>query len=500
MDKNKKSIIENALTDYNEIKEAAEYSATKKLAEQFPEKFQNLLSEELNKKTAKESYKKIDDADEPKESEEDDSEDNKKSVMKKTTKKETKKVNEERIKDFVDDVESDTPNLGKGNTEDGDTFVDNVKKSPNLKEEFDVTELDIDAVEPVLDGADDDDEIISMDEIEKEITEMEELNNDLQPDPFEEKIGSIKNQLQEMLDEVSGMYEQKRSGGQGANKVNPGGPTQSMIDEKYGSGNGPHDGTGPNADTPPCPITNEQKRSGGQGANRVNPGGPTQSMIDEEDEIITDADIDAVINDEIQEGMGIDNASGHNVVGDHLPNVGAEHKHKRYGSYNNESVKEQHHSLINENKKLTKKFVETKKYNKSINKLVENYKIVLSKYRNQLKEMALYNTNLAHVNNLLVNESLALTQEDKINIISGFKTINTISESKKKYDTLLNEMTTSKKTLTENVEDKLTNATHTSSKKLDEVVEKTAYADDVHIKKMKRIIESIERHDKKKII
>ena len=54
--------------------------------------------------------------------------------------------------------------------------------------------------------------------------------------------------------------------------------------------------------------------------------------------------------------------------------------------------------------------------------LVEQYKAAIEKYRDQLKEMATFNTNLAHVNNLLVNEGLALTQEDKIKIINEFKT------------------------------------------------------------------------------
>ena len=52
--------------------------------------------------------------------------------------------------------------------------------------------------------------------------------------------------------------------------------------------------------------------------------------------------------------------------------------------------------------------------------------------------MAIFNTNLAHVNNLLVNESLALTQDDKIKIINEFKKVDSIAESQKKYKTFLN--------------------------------------------------------------
>ena len=56
----KLSPIKEALTDYNEIKEAAEANAKKRLAEDFPENFNKLLKEEINKNKTKESYKKID--------------------------------------------------------------------------------------------------------------------------------------------------------------------------------------------------------------------------------------------------------------------------------------------------------------------------------------------------------------------------------------------------------------------------------------------------------
>jgi pyruvoyl-dependent arginine decarboxylase (PvlArgDC) len=154
--------------------------------------------------------------------------------------------------------------------------------------------------------------------------------------------------------------------------------------------------------------------------------------------------------------------------------------------------------LIEENKKLTKKLNETKKYKQSVTTLVESYKTSLDKYRNALKEMAIFNTNLAHVNNLLVNESLALTQDDKIKIIKEFKKVNTIIESQKVYKNFLTEMKEGKKTLTESIEDKVTASIQPSSKqKLDEVVEKTAYANDDHIKKMKRLIEYVENRGKK---
>ena len=61
----KKSILKEALTDFNEIMEAADANAKKKLAAEFPEKFNNLLKEELQAKNKKESYKKLDENNEP---------------------------------------------------------------------------------------------------------------------------------------------------------------------------------------------------------------------------------------------------------------------------------------------------------------------------------------------------------------------------------------------------------------------------------------------------
>ncbi len=93
---------------------------------------------------------------------------------------------------------------------------------------------------------------------------------------------------------------------------------------------------------------------------------------------------------------------------------------------------------------------------------------------------------------------MALTQEDKIKIINEFKKVDSIAESQKRYKTFLTEMKESKKTLTESIEKKVSASIQPSSKqKLDEVVEKTAYENDEHIKKMKKLIEYVEKRGKK---
>ena len=477
----KKSIIKDAITDYKQIQEAAEKVAKDKLSSEFPNEFKKLVKEELgnnnnNKKSAKESYKKLDESDDK----------NTKSTMK--DKKETKKkVNEdERNQDFMGDVENDTPN--KENETDGDGVAYKEKSSKEsvankteekggsseksisvekeskegvekVNEEFDVSDLDLPDTEDALDAAGPDDEVVTMDEIEKEISEMEQLKDELEEDvndPFSDKVGKMRDQLQEMLNSIDQMQEQKKHGG-------------------------------------------KQNYKGRED------GGPTQSMIDEDD-MITDDDIEAVINDdEIDEAQGGSLSSNKHVAGDHLPGKGySDYKNdkKRYGSVNrqNENAKKKVNALIQENKKLTKKINESKKYKETVTKLVENYKSALDKYRTQLKDMAVYNTNLSHVNNLLVNEDLALTQKDKIKIIKEFKSIESIKDSQKKYKDVLNEMKEGKKTISESkeIEDKLNESVGESSKKqLDEISEKTAYKNNEHIQKIKNMVEYIERNDKK---
>ena len=541
MKNEKKSILKEALTDFNEIMEAADANAKKKLAEEFPEKFKNILKEELHKnKSAKESYKKID---KEEESVVDDTEEKNESVMKKEVKetatvKHAKKapfeekpkaktanmneedvdvvenedeLNEEREKEFVKKKhEKDEPNFAKGTEEEkGKKFTKKVDASSGkpmankVHEGYDMTGMEDGAIDSTIDGAGQEDEFLTMEDIEAEIANMENLGEELdvvqeggESDPFDELV-KMRNQLDEMIGKLGGVQEQKRAAGKQnfaardamGNDGGHAGMTTSQIDEEE---------------------MEEQKRMGGKQSipGREN-GGPTTSMIDEEE--ITDDDIEAAIN---AMGEGFDSEiSEDNITHGHLRKVdgaktpGPDYAYRkqgdnartRYAMREGEDKKVQ--SLMTENKKLMKKLNETKKYKESVTTLVENYKNALEKYRGQLKEMAVFNTNLAHVNNLFVNEDLALTQEDKIKIINEFKNVNTITESQNKYKTFINEMKQSKKTITESMEKKVGASIQPSSKqKLDEVVEKTAYENNEHLNRMKRIIETIEKTDKRKII
>jgi len=538
------SIIKEALSDYNSIMEAADANAKKKLAEEFPEKFNNLLKEELQNKnkSAKESYKKIDETKESKKI--DESESNKESVMKNQTKetpkvvkevagegkpfnekaknvakveedvkitdtvgkgdpfdekaKGVKKIEEEREKDFMGDVEGQTPNQGKGEAAKGKVFTDKIKTPTsgkpisNISEEFNITELDVNSVGTALENAENNDEIITIDEIENEISQMqglgEELNNVSSTTPSNDNSGSAYDELVNMrktLDEMIKKLgvDEMHQGNFPIDKMHQGNYDQKLIDEK--------------------PV--DEMHQGNFPIDKMHQGNYDNALIDEEGPI-TDDDIEAVLGgsgeQSVEEAHGLSYSSRRNMSGRNLPN--AEHLSTGELDQAPEYVKESKlkiGGLIEENKKLTKKVNETKKFKESVTVLVENYKTALDKYRNQLREMAIFNTNLAHVNNLLVNEELALTQEDKIKIINEFKQVDSIAMSQKKYKTFLTEMKESKKIITENIVEKVSTSIQPSSKqKLDEVVEKTAYANNEHIQKMKRLIEYVEGNRSKKII
>jgi len=514
-DDKKSSVIKEALIEFNEIQEAAVANAKKNLAETYPEKFNELLKEEINKnKKTKESYKKIDENKETEKLEE--SETNKESVMKET--KETKKVikegevkkesdpfeekapesgpdvvKEEREKDFMGDVEADTPN--KEEPVDGDAFVekittkqDTLANKTSVKEEFDMTEMDASAVGTALENAEEDDEVITMDEIEEEISAMNEIEA-INTNPKSgkddgiayDKLVSMKNQIDEMIQSIG---EQKQQGGkQSIPGRESGGPTTAMIDEEE--------------------VAEQKNQGGKQSIPGRESGGPTTAMIDEEE--ITDSDVEAVLGAPAMEEQEVEENIQHTQTHSNARQVGANDntnygKEKRLRAAMKNEGETKISSLISENKSLTKKLNETKKYKQSVTTLVEQYKSAIEKYRDQLKEMATFNTNLAHVNNLLVNESLALTQEDKIKIINEFKKVDTIAESQEKYKSILSEMKTSKPTLTESIEGKVSASVAPSSKQsLEEAKEVTAYKDNEHVNKMLKLIEYAENRGKKSL-
>lgn len=566
MKDDKKSIMKEALTDYKEIMEAADANAKKKLADEFPEKFNSLLKEELNKnKSDKKSYKKLDESEKNKE--ESDMKNQEKETEKTVVKEKAGEGKPfEKKAEKVEKVEEDvkiTDTVG-----DGDPFKEKAKKAAKVDEtagegkpfqekpkgkkeekslqteEFDVTGQDIDSVGSAIESADDEDELLTMEEIEQEIANMENLDERItditepaSPSYMDkgnkgiafDQLVQMRNQIDEMLNSVG---EQKEQGGEqnfaardamGKDGGHAGATTE-LIDEHHLEDKESKIAFVADAlknmddaaiDKIYRSVEGEmgiaEMHQGNFPLDKMHQGEYDDKLIDEEGPI-TMADVEAVLGasgQEVDENLGITHANNKKVTAT-LPRF--ENKPESHKQHTRSAVQsaggmvtgiqgesqKKINGLIEENKKLTKKLNEVKKYKESVSGLVESYKSALDKYRNQLKEMAIFNTNLAHVNNLLVNEELALTQDDKIKIINEFKKIDNITESQEKYKSLLSEMKEGKTTLTESVERKAAASVQPSSKqKLDEVVEKTAYADDKHIQKMRKLIEYVEHRGKK---
>ncbi len=418
--KEKKTLLQEAILEYDEIVKNAEAIALKKTAEEFPERFNSLLKEELNKKNKKSEEIK-DDENENTESLDDTNEKNNSKKMKNEKKKE---LNEETIGGF---------------SHDADYFKQ--------------------------DEAEQGDDYLTIDEIENEINMMEELSNDV---PDDDSFDYDNLDLSE-LDNFEDTPE--------------GGNSEFSLDDDFGDYDElEKDFDSQFGDEEPMPSDTESFGNDEQMPTNDDPTSDDGFNLDD----LEGLDFD----DDIEEGLGITHARRKGVDAGLNPDHYPERRRLTY----HEGEKKMGR-LIEQNKKTTKKMNEYKGENTKLTKLVEDYKSVLSKYRNQLKEMAVFNTNLAHVNNLLVNESLSLTKDDKVKIIKEFKEINTIEASETKYKNVLKEMSQhKKKTIDESLARKVSNTINPSSKqKLDEVVEKNVYANDAHINKIKKLINYVER-------
>lgn len=196
----------------------------------------------------------------------------------------------------------------------------------------------------------------------------------------------------------------------------------------------------------------------------------------------------------------ISSLSGNKIVGaEEQPRLDygkgyAEHKVRL--ALQKESIEKKMTGLLKENLNLTKQLNKVKKdLNEStvkaakvdeFKKLNEKHNAALVKYRNLLKEMAVFNTNLSYTNNLLVNESFALSMKDKENIIEKFKKVGSILESEQTYKKLLDDFTTSKKSVKESLEDKVntTIVESSSAKKLEESTGEASNVVNEHIEKI----------------
>ena len=194
----------------------------------------------------------------------------------------------------------------------------------------------------------------------------------------------------------------------------------------------------------------------------------------------------------VEETHGVGLSSNKLVNGNQTPTV----DHKDYAKNkvrlalqkeSNEKLQKRINSLVTENFELTKAANKAKSEIKEAQKLTESYREAIEKYRKQLNEMALVSTNISNVNNILVNESLALSFEDKKKIIGEFNSVTTVDESEATLKKLVKEYSEAKKTIKESVEQKIQNTAieASSSEEVKKGVEGSAINE--HVEKIKKL-------------
>lgn len=167
--------------------------------------------------------------------------------------------------------------------------------------------------------------------------------------------------------------------------------------------------------------------------------------MDSEDDM-EDLDLDNIDLDSLEdEEEEVEESLAHTITHQNAKGAGS-HNHVNYEkakrlrpAMQESAMKKDIDKLIKENEEL-----------RSIN---VDFKDALKKYKTQLYEMAVFNANLSHVNNLFVEHST--TVDEKKEILSKFKSVATIDESKNVYNSFvktLNESKVTKKTIEEMIE------------------------------------------------
>lgn len=197
----------------------------------------------------------------------------------------------------------------------------------------------------------------------------------------------------------------------------------------------------------------------------------------EEDMDLEDIDLDSLEDEEVEES---------------LSHVISHENAKKAGSHNhvNHQKEKNLRPGVQAESKLKGDLDKVLKENEELRQINLEFKDALNKYKKQLYEMAVFNANLSNVNNLFVEHST--TVDEKKEILSKYKSVATIEESKKLYNEFvnkLNESKTSKKTIEEMVTDSRNG--DSGSQKLNESISQPSANDGIKaIKKMMNYIEN----------
>lgn len=453
-----KTVIEEAVLDYENVLKEAKELAKEELASSMPEKFENLIEQHLNKNKLSESddTKEPIMADEKKESVEESSVEDKNEEVSEKIDMTNASVNE--IEEEYDNMNLDEIELVRDGLE---SFGDQSQSAGNGNGNGDDIQMgdikgEIDSMSEMIDGLDG----------------MEDKNvaENAKSDPYTE--------LKNMHEKMSKMLENMEAE-QTDFKLKE--TFRSKMSEMWGEG--------------------YEEKIGVDECGKMYETWKKHNM----NEVDAPADeAGAVPKPDVEESHGVSLSHNKHTGQESQPRLDtgkgyAKDKVRLALQKESEDKTKRITALLKEQKETTKKLNEFKKAKTELVGINEGFKKSLNEMKTQMKKMAVFNTNIAHVNNLLVNEDLALTKDEKVYIINKFKPVATITESKATFETLVEEFKTSKTKVNEAVEKKITEsvAGESSANRLDStIVEKTAYVNE-HINKIKNIMNYVDNKGKR---
>jgi hypothetical protein len=209
-----------------------------------------------------------------------------------------------------------------------------------------------------------------------------------------------------------------------------------------------------------------------------------------DDDLEEDIDLDS-LEDDLEEDIDLDSLEDEEVE-EGLSHVITHQNAKQAGSENNVNYQKEKNLRpgVKAESKLKADLDKVIKENEELREINLEFKDALSKYKTQLYEMAVFNANLSHVNNLFVEHTT--TVDEKKEILSKYKSVSTIEESKKLYNDFankLNESKSNKKTIEEMVSDSRNG--DSGSQKLNESISQPSANDGIKaIKYMMNYIEN----------
>lgn len=480
METTKKSVLSEAIVEFNELMEAAKSKAKEQMASELPEKFNKILNEHLEKLDK----------------------------MKNNIQKEKNKINESKAdKTFIKEPK-DEKEVGKTNTKEvekddeevdstlGDTFNKEPKKGKKVNEsvedDIDLTDFSMEELQEVFDSADDDDDFdieddelntgkdFDLDDIEAELAKMDDLSEEFEVDEnVNDPYTKLKKLQKEMNAIIDSLYKE----------------TGDIVKE-----------------TDPIIQEFNEKMSGIYGENykgvlgadydklldlykKQNNGDTKYFDDDDVIEISMDEEEDLDFEDEIEEAHGV-SLSNNKLAGSNVQPRSEYAQYKkdklRY-ALQKEQFEKRINSLVSENKKNKIELKKLKNKTVETQKLMESYRDVIGKYRQQLTEMVVFNTNLSHVNNLLINEDFNFTNEEKKQIVEKFKPVQSIDESEQIYNKILKEKKEVSDELISESINKNSIIGKSSKENLGETVEKSTYKNEDHLDKIKRVMKYVEK-------